>query len=93
MKRVAGLASGLFLLVSAAGCCHHMGGCMPGAGACPPAGYGAYSPGAVPVYPQSGAIYSPTAATVQSNYGGAAVAVQPVAIQTAFVPLESLPTY
>jgi hypothetical protein len=45
------------------------------------------------VYPQSGAIYSPTAATVQSNYGGAPVAVQPVAIQTAFVPLESLPTY
>jgi hypothetical protein len=92
MKRIAGLASGLFLLVSAAGCCHHWGGCMPGGGACPPAGYGVMAPGAVPVYPQTGAIYSP-AETVQSNYGGVPVAVQPVAVQTAFVPLESLPTY
>jgi hypothetical protein len=47
----------------------------------------------VPVYPQSGAIYSPTVTTAQSNYGSAPVALQPVAFQTAFVPLESLPTY
>ncbi|HUG89870.1 MAG TPA: hypothetical protein VML55_03490 [Planctomycetaceae bacterium] len=90
MKRVATLASGLFLLVSTAGCCHHLGGCMPGGpAACPPGGYGT-----VPVYPQTGAIYNPsTATTAQVNYSGVPVAAQPVIMQTAFVPLESLPTY